>query len=117
MTYRSGYYSYQLSMKPEEYFKNPLLPDQRNYEALKAFYRDGISAKEIAEKFGLSPKYFKKIRHQFRQDLKKGVNPFFEKRKPGPKKRFTDTRTIELIVSLRKRNYSITDIKVRLLYP
>lgn len=101
-------------MKPEEYFKKPLLPDQRNYEALKAFYCDGIGAKETAEKFGLSPKYFKKIRHQFRQDLKKGVNPFFEKRKPGPKKRSTDTRTIELIVSLRKRNYSITDIKVLL---
>ena len=112
MTYRSGYYSYQLMMEPEEYFIKPLLPNQRNYEALKAFYCDGVGAKETAEKFGLTPKYFKKIRHQFRQDLKKGIDPFFEKRKPGPKKRSTDTRTIELIVSLRKRNYSITDIKV-----
>ncbi len=42
----------------------------------------------------------------------KGINPFFSKKKPGPKKRSTSNQTIELIVALRKRNYSITDIKV-----
>ncbi len=47
---------YLTIMKPEEYFKEPLLPDQRNYEALKAFYSDGIGAKETAEQFGLAIK-------------------------------------------------------------
>ena len=99
-------------MDPIDYFKKPLLPDHRNYEALKAFYCDGLGSSETAEKYGLSPAYFKKLRHLFLQNLKKGINPFFSKKKPGPKKRSTSSQTIELIVALRKRNYSITDIKV-----
>ena len=101
-------------MDPVDYFKKPLLPDHRNYEALKAFYCDGLGSAETAEKYGLSPAYFKKLRHLFLQNLKKGINPFFSKKKPGPKKRSTSDQTIELIVALRKRNYSITDIKVLL---
>ena len=99
-------------MDPVDYFKKPLLPDHRIYEALKAFYCDGLGSAETAEKYGLSPAYFKKLRHLFLQNLKKGINPFFSKKKPGPKKRSTSDQTIELIVALRKRNYSITDIKV-----
>jgi hypothetical protein len=99
-------------MDPIEYFKKPLLPDHRNYEALKAFYCDGLDPAEIAAKYRLSPAYFKKLRHIFLQNLKKEINPFFSKKRPGPKNRSTSEQTIELIVALRKRNYSIADIKV-----
>ena len=94
-------------MKPIEFFKKPILPDHRNYEALKAYYCDGLGSVETAEKFGLSPTYFKKLRHIFLQNLKSGVNPFFAKKKPGPKKRTTSNQIIEHIVSLRKQNYAI----------
>jgi transposase len=99
-------------MEPKEYFQKPAMPEHRHYEALKAYYCDGMKANDAAAKFGLSPKYFKKLRHLFLQKLKQGSYPFFSKKKTGPKKRRTDSETIELIVSLRKRNCSVSDIKV-----
>jgi hypothetical protein len=101
-------------MDPKHYFSNPVVPAQRHYEALKAFYHDGLSSVDAAALFGLSPKYFKKLRSEFLQKIGHGINPFFSLNKPGPKKRFTKSETVERMVALRKRNYSVMDIKVAL---
>jgi hypothetical protein len=101
-------------MEPKTYFIDPASPTQRRYEALRAFYADGLSAAEAADKFAFSPSYFKKLRFEFVRDIKEGANQFFPHRKTGPKERFTNAETIQRIITLRKRNFSITDIKVTL---
>jgi hypothetical protein len=99
-------------MDAKEFFINPTTPTQRRYEALKAFYVNELPLADAAAKFGLSPSYLKKVRFEFVRNLGRGVNPFFPRKKTGPKQRFTKQKTVEQIIALRKQNYSITDIKV-----
>ena len=99
-------------MEIKEFFIKPKTTTQRQYEALRCFYLTDLSADLAAKKFDFSPKYFKKMRFEFARNLKNGIIPFFTETKPGPKKRLTDNSTINKIISLRKQNYSITDIKV-----
>lgn len=112
-TFSSVNYSIH-SMDPKAYFLNMTTPTHKRYEALRAFYYEGVSAKEAALKFGYTQQYFKKVRNEFTQQLRNGINPFFSIQKTGPKKRATNTKTIDLITSYRKQNYSINDIKVAL---
>ncbi len=111
LTYNSNNYSIHC-MDPKDYFDNPTSPLQRHYEALKAFYKDGLSAEEAASKFDFSPTYFKKLRFEFAQQLRSGKNPFFAINKPGPKERTTSHEAMDRIIALRKQNHSILDIKV-----
>lgn len=99
-------------MKPKNYFLNPKSAQQRQYEALRTFYITELSAEETAKKYNFSPAYFKKLRFEFSKNLKEGVNTFFLPKKPGPKKRLTNSETVDRIISLRKQNYSVNDIKV-----
>jgi len=92
----------------------PQSPEQKKYDALRAYYLDAMPASEVTTKFGYSVTYFKKIRSVFRQALKHEHNPFFLHKKPGPTKRNTSQTTIDLIVALRKKNYSIQDIRLTL---
>jgi hypothetical protein len=101
-------------MEPKHYFMTPQSPEQKKYDALRAYYLDGMPASEVVAKFGYSPTYFKKIRSDFRQALNKDQNPFFLPKKPGPKTRQTSQTTMDLIVALRKKNYSIQDIRMTL---
>lgn len=98
-------------MNTNDFFANPETPSHRHYEALRAFYTGDLSASEAADRFGFSPRYFKKLRFQFVKMLRESANPFFIERKPGPKRRQTTDETKERIVTLRKQNYSILDIK------
>jgi transposase len=84
---------------------------QRRYEALRAHYVDGYSLKQVAEMFGFSIHYLKKLRSESAQTIKRGQNPFFVQRKPGPKRRFTKQEAIQDIIALRKQNHSISDIQ------
>jgi hypothetical protein len=101
-------------MEPKQYFMTPKSPEQKKYDALRAYYLDEMSAHEVAANFGYTPAYFKKLRSEFRQKLKQDQNPFFPSKKPGPKERNTSQTTINLIVALRKKNYSIQDIRMAL---
>ena len=99
-------------MDPINYFTSPTNPSQRQYEALKAYYVDGLSTKETSKRYNFKPAYFKKLKFNFLSALKNDQNPFFQIKKPGPKKRSTEPDVIQKIVALRKKNHSITDIKV-----
>ena len=93
-------------MNPNVYFATPTSPAQRRYEALRAFYTDNMSASEVADKFAMSPSYFKKLRFEFVRCLKKGENQFFPHRKTGPKERSTNTDTIQrIIVHMKKKTH------------
>jgi len=57
-------------------------PRQRQYEALRAFYLDGLTSAHAAERFGYSPGAFRVLCHAFRR----GELPeFFAATRPGPR--------------------------------
>jgi transposase len=99
-------------MNQKNFFLNPENSHQRQYEALKAFFCDGLSIPEITQRFGFSKHYFNKLKYQFNKDLAQKINPYFEDKKPGPKQPRTDPSIIEIVVMLRKQNYAITDTRV-----
>lgn len=98
-------------MNQNLFFTRPASPAHRRYEALRAFYVDGLPYNKAAEKFGLSPAYLKKLMSEFTSSLKDDQNPFFPAKKKGPKKRFTDDAVVGKITTLRKQNHSIQDIR------
>jgi hypothetical protein len=98
-------------MEPTEFFSHPSCARQRQYEALKAFSQERLSAAEAAACFGFSVSYFKKLRVEFVRRLRQGRNPFFVEPKTGPKQRRRSDALVEQIIALRKHNYAITDIK------
>ena len=89
------------------FFAEPATPRQRQYEALRAFYVEGLPSAEVARRFGYSPGAFRVLCHAFRR----GVLPeFFATANPGPREQPKKSRAHEQIVALRKRNYSVYEI-------
>jgi len=80
---------------------------QRQYEALRAFYMDGLPSAEVARRFGYSPGAFRVLCHTFRR----GELPeFFATARPGRREQPKKSRAHDQIVALRKRNYSVYEI-------
>jgi hypothetical protein len=66
------------------FFREPSGPLQRQYEALRAVFLDGLPQKEAAERFGYSYDAFRQLVHQFRHGCAAGAPPpFFPSRAPG----------------------------------
>ena len=88
-------------------FLEPTNSNHRQYEALRAFFVDGVPSAEAARRFGYTPGSFRVLVHQFRNQLKRD---FFavtarEGRPPGKQGRLR-----EQVVALRKQNLSVHDI-------
>src|SRR5689334_6186936 len=89
------------------HFLEPSNSNQRQYEALRAFFVDGVPSAEAARRFGYTPGSFRVLVHQFRKQRKRD---FFlptagEGRPPGKQERLR-----EQVVALRKQNLSVHDI-------
>ena len=99
-------------MEPEEYFKKKSTT-QKKYEVMKAFYQDGMEAKDVAEKFGYTIHAVYTLTKKFRKDLEENpdVDPFFVTPKKGRPFKDNSSPLIDLIVSLRKKNLSVPEIK------
>src|SRR5260370_17568796 len=64
------------------FFAEPATPRQRQYEALRAFYLEGLTSAQAAARFGYSPGAFRVLCHAFRR----GELPeFFAATRPGPR--------------------------------
>jgi hypothetical protein len=97
------------------YFSQPSTPSQRQYEALRSFYLEKVSADSIAEQNGWTSAYFKKLRSEFLHEIRKGQNPYMPDKKFGAPKKSTHGDVVsEMIIDFRKQNYAITDIRVAL---
>lgn len=96
-----------------DFFISPNHPMQKKYEALRASYIENISDADIAEKFGYSYYGFKTIKRDC-----KNIEPdyFFQNIIPGrPVGISAKTESSrERILELRKKNYSILEIKEKL---
>ena len=89
------------------FFEKPATPSQRQYEALRAYFLEGLSSAEVAERFGYTPAAFRMLCYEFRR----GELPeFFALRRPGPREQPKKGKVRDQVVALRKRNYSIYDI-------
>ena len=89
------------------FFTEPSHPRQRQYEALRAFFIEARPSHEVARAFGYSAGSFRVLCHQFRRD----PDPqFFHSPNPGPRSQPHKSKAHDLIVALRKNNYSVYEI-------
>ena len=62
------------------FFAAPATARQRQYEALRAFYMDGLPSSEVARRFGYSAGAFRVLCHAFRHHA---LPEFFAATRPG----------------------------------
>lgn len=89
------------------FFLRPRSPKHRMYEALRAFFVEGRASKEVARAFGYTVGSFQVLCHHFRRN----PNPvFFASPRHGPTEQPKKSAARDLIVRLRKQNYSVYEI-------
>ena len=88
-------------------FLEPSNAAHRQYEALRAFFVDGVPSAQAAARFGYTPGSFRVLVHQFRN---RSPREFFHT--PSPKGRTIgkQARLREQVIALRKQNLSVHDI-------
>ena len=103
-------------MKPIDFFSDPSSIAQKQYEALRMYYLEGIDAATVAARFGYTRRGFTTIASGFTKKLKAGKSKdlFFLENKKGRKTAQNTLTAKDVIISLRKKNYSVEDIKVAL---
>jgi hypothetical protein len=88
-------------------FLEPTGAAHRQYEALRAFFVDGLPSAEAAARFGYTPGSFRVLVHHFRNDPERAffLRDARKDRRPAKQERLRDR-----IVALRKQNLSVHDI-------
>jgi len=78
----------------------------RQYEALRAFFVDGLPSAQAAERFGYTPGSFRVLCHELRRNPDREFFLTSRQPPPGPRR----DRGRDAIIALRKQNLSIYDI-------
>ena len=88
-------------------FLEPTNSTHRQYEALRAFFVEGVPSAQAAARFGYTPGSFRVLVHQFRNQPRRDffISSAHDGRPPGKQKRLR-----QQIVALRKQNLSVHDI-------
>jgi hypothetical protein len=89
------------------FFVEPQHPRQRQYEALRAYFVEGLPSAVAAHRFGYTPGSFRVLCHSFRQGPRR---EFFQAIARGPQVQTKKDPARPLIVALRKQHLSIYDI-------
>ena len=92
---------------PTRFFLEPQQPRQRQYEALRAYFAEGMPSAEAARRFGYTPGAFRVLCHAFRHGRRRD---FFTEAPRGPQAQTKKDPARPLITALRKQNLSIYDI-------
>jgi hypothetical protein len=92
-------------------FLEPATPTHRQYEALRAYFVEGLPSQEVAKRFGYTPGSFRVLCHQFRQNPQR---PFFLLPQKGPRSAPKRDLVRDHVIALRKQNFSIYDISAAL---
>src|SRR3954464_7680283 len=88
-------------------FTVPANATHRRYEALRAYFVEGLPGVEAARRFGYTPGSFRVLVHQFRRDPDR---IFFTPTTKGPQAAPKADPVHDRIIALRKQNLSIYDI-------
>jgi len=91
----------------ERVFLEPTAPTHRQYEALRAYFVEGLPSQEVAKRFGYTPGSFRVLCHQFRQHPQRA---FFLQPHKGPHRAPKRDPVRDQVIALRKQNFSIYDI-------
>jgi len=88
-------------------FLEPSNSTHRQYEALRAYFVEGLPSAQAAARFGYTPGSFRVLVHQFRHQPRREffLPPAREGRPPGKQERLR-----QQVISLRKQNFSVHDI-------
>ena len=92
------------------YFLEPSEPAQRRYEAMRAYFVDGLTAGEVATRFGYSPASV----HQMASELRAGSAQYFRSSKPGPRSARKADRVRDRVLELRALDRSVEEIAAEL---
>jgi transposase len=90
-----------------KFFLEPSNSTHRQYEALRAYFIEGLSNKEAAKRFGYTEGSLRVLVHEFRQNPHR---QFFLPPAKGPHKAPKKDKVRERVIALRKQNLSIYDI-------
>ena len=94
-----------------EFFQQPTTAAHRQYEALRAYFVEGLAAAAVAEHFSYTTAAFYALCRDFRAQR---LEFFRAPSKPGPKQAPKRAAARERVIQLRKQNYSAYDIQQRL---
>lgn len=89
------------------FFLQPTNSTHRQYEALRAYFVEGLSNKQVAKRFGYSEGSFRVLVHEFRKNPHR---QFFVPPAKGPHSAPKKQKLREKMIALRKENLSIYDI-------
>jgi transposase-like protein len=59
-------------MEPKEYFKTQEIVNKKRYDTLRAFFIEGATAQEVANRYGYTPSSLYSLVRDFRKYLKEG---------------------------------------------
>ena len=100
-------------MRPIEFFRSPQHITHKHYEALRAFYFEAKSAREVAQQFGYTLSSFYSLTRDFNRLLNHPApsERFFVTLARGRKSKDAAGDIDTLITELRKKYLSVPDIK------
>ncbi|MCA1678743.1 MAG: hypothetical protein LC777_07250 [Actinobacteria bacterium] len=87
-------------------FTAPSEPNQRRYEALRAYYVEGASADAVAQRFG----YTRATVETLVRDDRAGRLSLFASSRPGPRSQPKKDRARALVIALRSEGRSLEQI-------
>src|SRR5947209_6398288 len=90
-----------------EHFLQPSNATHRQYEALRAYFVEGLPGPEVARRFGYSYASFRTLASEFRKEPNR---PFFFSPAKGPHTAPKKQALRHRVIALRKQNLSIYDI-------
>ena len=98
------------------FFEIPTTVAHKQYEALRMYYLDEAPAHQVAQRYGYTYRAFTSLVTTFRRKII--MNPrdsiFFIENSPGRKVSAETNDAKSLIISMRKKYYSVPEIKVAL---
>src|SRR3989304_4987168 len=92
----------------KRFFLEPSSPKQRQYEALRAYFAEELPSAQAARTFGYTPGSFQGMGHRFRREP---TPSFFLTPQPGPRSQPKKSAARDLVVELRKRHPSVSEIR------
>jgi transposase len=90
-----------------KFFLEPANSTHRQYEALRAYYVEGLSSAEAAKRFGYTPGSFRVLCHEFSRNSQR---EFFRPPAKGPQASPKVDKVRAAVIAWRKQNLSIYDI-------
>lgn len=99
-------------MNAFDYFSTDHIVLKKKYDALRAFNFEGLKAEVVAKKYGYTLSAFYSLNRDFNKFLKQhsGEDYFFKRKKPGTRPLEKADDLNDLIIGLRKKNFSAEQI-------